>query len=146
MSDITWGQLCEQADNDGPKNILKETQKYEGSSLPYASELIAEKNQKEFNQVLKNLPNASGVYRYEIRSGNFIVYNEVRNIFVHLTDMGGYRKYSLSTATPLTSTEEEDLYHDVGLGIVDIWQEPTVGVGKSMSLWHGIVNIARARK
>ena len=130
------------------ERIKKEAASYEGSTgLPFASPEVAEKNQKDFNDCLRRLPNASGIYRYELRGNNVISYDEVHNEFHASTDLGGYSPGSLSSKKKLTPQEEGELYHDVGLGLVDIWQVPAGGHQMaSKRLWHGVVNIAPRRK
>lgn len=121
-------------------------QKMERSDLLPRDKELYEKNIAEFNSVLKSLPNASGVYRYETRSNYFVFYDEVHKKFHFLEDFGGYRKYSQAGIIYLKDYQEEIIYHEAGLGLLALWQVPIYFKDvKPVRLFQGELNIFTQR-
>jgi len=88
--------------------------------LQFDSIELAERNQQEFNTCLNSIPNWTGIKRILIQGNEFFYYDQVNKIFYRAQDLGGYRKMSISSYEPITMQQEEELYHEIGLGVVDI--------------------------
>lgn len=90
--------------------------------ITYASEKVAENNTTNFNLALKKLVDrkGSGIEYYEIRGSSIVEYNPVENKFYHHIEYNGYRYHSLGGILYLTDKEVNELYEEVGYGLITI--------------------------
>jgi hypothetical protein len=89
------------------------------------SEEIATTNITNFNNKLKELAsrNDYGIEYYEIRYSTIIEYNPTNNKFYHYVEYydACYIYHLLGRMIYLTEQEENDLYEEVSMGLVDIY-------------------------
>lgn len=112
--------------------------------IGYKSEEIAERNQEGFNAALAQLRErrGGGIEYYEIRSSGFIEYDPVENKFFRSVDLGGSRRHSLCGKDYLSDSETDELYRDVGLGVVDVYIMPCRDEhSPGTRFWKGEFNI-----
>lgn len=114
--------------------------------LTYISETVAEENQASFNAALVSLKSriGGGIEYYSVRGSTIVEYNPVDNTLYHHIELNGYRNHSFGAIKPLTSTEEEEVYREVGLGLVDI-AIIDCHSGRFERFWRGKMNLGKRR-
>ena len=114
--------------------------------IAFASEELAEHNRDGFQAALRAVTarRGGGIEYYQVRGSSIVEYDPVENAFFHHIELNGYRPHSLGAKKPLTSEEEDDLWHEVSLGLVQLWIMPCT-VGEPKCFWKGVSNMAPRR-
>lgn len=107
-----------------------------------ASEKLAEQNRDGFQAGLRTLTarRGGGIEYYQVRGSSIVEYDPVENCFFHHIELHGYRPHSLGAKKPLTSEEEDALWHEVSLGLVELWIMPCT-IGEPKRFWKGVSNM-----
>ena len=115
-------------------------------AIRFASEDQAIENQSTFNSKLRELQshNGGGIEYYLIRGSSIVEYNPVDSQFYHSRDLNGYREHSLCAIVKLTNSEVDDIYFEVGLGVVDITIVKCHSL-EAYRFWKGASNLASTR-
>jgi hypothetical protein len=111
-----------------------------------ASPELAEQNRDGFQAALRVLSSrqGGGIEYYQVRGSSIVEYDPVDNCFNHHIELHGYRPHSLGGKKPLTSEEEDDLWHEVALGLADLYIV-SCHTGESKRFWHGVSNLGKRR-